>query len=78
MNTLKININWLIIAILIFFLTSCINKANLKIGIMFPYTTASSMAIETQFFKSKAKELNCTIEVVDAKNNEQLQRTQAQ
>jgi D-xylose transport system substrate-binding protein len=45
---------------------------------MFPYTTSARMSIEIQFFKAKAAELNCEVIVTDAKNDDKLQRTQAQ
>jgi len=74
----KLKINWLIIIVLGIFMFSCKKHADLKIGLMFPYTTASRMAIETQFFKAKAAELNCEVMVTDAKSDDKLQRNQAQ
>jgi D-xylose transport system substrate-binding protein len=63
---------------IIFLLGSCKQNAKIKIGLMFPYTTASRMAIEEQYFRQKAAELGCEVVVTDAKNDEQLQRKQSQ
>jgi len=61
-------------------LSTCINskKTNIKIGLMWPYTTSARMTVETDEFNKKAKELGCEILVTDAKNDEKLQRTQAE
>lgn len=58
-------------------LFSCEKKADLKIALMFPYTTSSRMAIEEKFFKAKAGELNCEAIITDAKSDEALQYKQA-
>jgi D-xylose transport system substrate-binding protein len=69
----------LLLFVIFFTITSCNNKkgAGIKIGLMWPYTTASRMKIETEQFKEKASQLGCEIFVTDAKNDEKLQREQA-
>lgn len=52
-------------------------SSGLKIGLMFPYTTGSRMAIEEATMKEKAKEYNAEIIVTDAKQDESLQLQQA-
>ncbi len=67
----------LLISIVLFFTSSCEKKADLKIALMFPYTTSARMGFEAEYFKAKAAELNCEAIITDAKNDEALQRMQA-
>jgi D-xylose transport system substrate-binding protein len=69
--------NWTLYLMLITVLISCKKGAEFKIGLMFPYTTSSRMAIETKYFKEKATALNCEVIVADAKNDDKLQKDQA-
>ncbi|MCX7985742.1 MAG: substrate-binding domain-containing protein, partial [Bacteroidales bacterium] len=62
---------------LLLLLTACEKKAEMKIALMFPYTTSARMQFEEKYFKAKAAELNCEAIIADAKNDEVLQRQQA-
>lgn len=57
--------------------SGCEQKNQLKIALMFPYTTGSRMNFEEKYFKDKAAELNCEAFVTDAKSDEATQRKQA-
>jgi D-xylose transport system substrate-binding protein len=72
------NIKIVLLIGLIFIMSSaCEKKAEMKIALMFPYTTSARMSFEEKYFKTKASELNCEAIITDAKNDEVLQRRQA-
>lgn len=77
MKTKSKKIKWISFLILISVLFSCKKNAELKIGLMFPYTTGARMAIETKYFKEKAASLNCEVLVTDAQSDDKLQKNQA-
>lgn len=74
---MKSGILVLIIGLVWILATACEKKADMKIALMFPYTTSARMQFEEKFFKAKAAEMNCEAIITDAKNDEALQRKQA-
>lgn len=76
-NNITFSLKLIIVLCLSTILLSCEKKAELKIALMFPYTTGSRMPIEERYFKAKAAELNCEVFITDAKNDDMLQHKQA-
>jgi len=68
---------WIFYLILLAVLLSCKKNAEYKIGLMFPYTTATRIPLETKYFKEKAAGLNCEVLVTDAQSDDKLQKNQA-
>jgi ABC-type xylose transport system substrate-binding protein len=69
--------NALLLFTVLLFFSSCKKSADVKIALMFPYTTGSRMAIEEKVFREKAAEFNCEVIVTDAQSDEATQRKQA-
>ncbi|HOK99226.1 MAG TPA: substrate-binding domain-containing protein [Bacteroidales bacterium] len=67
----------LLFGVMLLLLGACEKKAEMKIALMFPYTTSARMQFEEKYFKAKAAEMNCEAIITDAKNDEVLQRKQA-
>lgn len=67
----------LLFGVMLLLLGACKKKADVKIALMFPYTTSARMQFEEKYFKAKAAEMNCEAIITDAKNDEVLQRKQA-